>query len=70
MTFLSDLLYVYIDTSGKAGLNITYRVWMREAFRPSERLIYVGQLYARGEVQKDYLNDIINSYKTYQTSRR
>lgn len=62
MTFLSDLLYVDIDTTGKEGLNITYRVWMREAFGPSERLIYVGQLYARGEVQKVYLNDIVNSY--------
>ena len=62
MTFLSDLLYVDIDTTGKEGLNITYRVWMREAFAPSERLIYVGQLYARGEVQKVYLNDIVNSY--------
>ena len=63
MTFLSDLLYVDIDTTGKEGLNITYRVWMQDAFPgATRRNIYVGQLYARGEVQRIYLNDIVNSY--------
>ena len=63
MTFLSDLLYVDIDTSGKEGLNITYRVWMQDAFPgATRRNIYVGQLYARGGVQRIYLNDIVNSY--------
>lgn len=63
MTFLSDLLYVDIDTTDYNDQNITYSVVMEDPFSTtSERTIYVGQLYALGKVQRIYLNDIINSY--------
>lgn len=63
MTFLSDLLYVDIDTTDYKDQNITYEVVMEDPFpTASERTIYVGQLYALGKVQRIYLNDIINSY--------
>lgn len=63
MTFLSDLLYVDIDTTGSQGDNITYSVYMQDAFPGAiKKTIYVGQLYTTGGVQRIYLNDIVNSY--------
>ena len=73
MKYLSDLLYVDIDTYGWKGRNATYELyittpyleWQVEAsplMRYKETLIYTGNIYGTGYRQKVYLNDIIVSH--------
>lgn len=64
MKYLSDLLYVDINTSGIVGENLEYQVWMENptSSGTSDELIYTGHIWAIGDVQRIYLNDIISSH--------
>lgn len=69
MKYLSDLLYVDIDTSGFLVPNIDYQVWMISptASGDSEELIYTGRIWKTGGKVRIYLNDIIATH-TYNNS--
>lgn len=69
MKYLSDLLYVDIDTSGFLVPNIDYQVWMINptASGNSEELIYTGRIWKTGGKVRIYLNDIIATH-TYNNS--
>lgn len=69
MKYLSDLLYVDIDTSGFLVPNIDYQVWMINptASGNSEELIYTGRIWKTGGKVRIYLNDIIATH-TYDNS--
>lgn len=69
MKYLSDLLYVDIDTSGFLVPNIDYQVWMISptASGNSEELIYTGRIWKTGGKVRIYLNDIIATH-TYDNS--
>lgn len=69
MKYLSDLLYVDIDTSGFLVPNIDYQVWMINptASGNSRELIYTGRIWKTGGKVRIYLNDIIATH-TYNNS--
>lgn len=69
MKYLSDLLYVDIETSGFLIPNIDYQVWMISptASENSEELIYTGRIWKTGGKVRIYLNDIIATH-TYNNS--
>lgn len=69
MKYLSDLLYVDIDTSGFLVPNIDYQVWMINptASGHSRELIYTGRIWKTGGKVRIYLNDIIATH-TYDNS--
>lgn len=69
MKYLSDLLYVDIETSGFLVPNIDYQVWMISPTISgnSEELIYTGRIWRTGGKVRIYLNDIIATH-TYNNS--
>lgn len=69
MKYLSDLLYVDIDTSGFLVPNIDYQVWMINPTTSghSRELIYTGRIWKTGGKVRIYLNDIIATH-TYNNS--
>lgn len=69
MKYLSDLLYVDIDTSGFLVPNIDYQVWMINPTTSghSRELIYTGRIWKTGGKVRIYLNDIIATH-TYDNS--
>lgn len=62
MKLLSDELYIEIDLSDWEGQQLRYEVYMENYPTEDVQTIYYGQIYALGEPQRIYLNDIIEAY--------
>lgn len=62
MKLLSDELYIEVDLSDWEGQQLRYEVYMENYPTEDVQTIYHGQIYALGEPQRIYLNDIIEAY--------
>lgn len=64
MKYLSDLLYITVDTAMFRNAYENYEVYMESPYIDSDSsiLIFRGQVYKDGKKKTIYLNDIIQSY--------